>query len=35
MTLCLPLECSREAIRLLIERQVYGKVVIIPAGAAA
>jgi hypothetical protein len=35
MTHCLPLERSREAIRLLTERQVYGTVVIIPAGATA
>ena len=34
ITHCLPLERSREAIRLLIDRQVYGKVVIMPAGVA-
>jgi len=31
ITHCLPLERSREAMRLLTDRQVYGKVVIIPA----
>ena len=31
ITHCLPLEHSREAIRLLTDRQAYGKVVIIPA----
>ena len=31
ITHCLPLERSREAIRLLTDRQAYGKVVIIPA----
>ena len=30
ITHCLPLERSREAMRLLTDRQVYGKVVIIP-----
>ncbi len=34
ITHCLPLERSREAMRLLTDRQAYGKVVIIPAGAA-
>ena len=31
ITHCLPLERSREAMRLLTDRQAYGKVVIIPA----
>ena len=34
VTQCLPLERSVEAIRLLIDRKVYGKVVVMPGQRA-